>query len=400
MSRPTSREELTSPPVHLSRPYMTEAIAGYRSHTMQPPRYAREPAQNREQHRETREPRGHRELRAVHRETRELSSDSSSSPQLPPQRPRYLSTRPPSRDFPPSSSSSSSWSESGPPSRRRNPADFSSDSSPSGSPVSRSSAPSSSSSSSRSRSRSAQGVVAPEHSHLAPVTRDFLREKRARSSRDSGRGRNNDGDRRLEAVEGESFFPTPKVTFLIDEPRGLKCQICLTTTLEMAESAAEAEAEAEAHASTDAGADAEGKTSAPAILPCGHVACGPCMAQWLAAHRSCPFCRQEMRHAGCGHAVAPRPVAHDTVHALPRTTAEGGSVGHRCPDCRVGDLRADALRRWQGLADDLRRARRAADERGPGDRDAAAALKRAEKAFEAAPSRAMMDKVSRADASW
>lgn len=105
-----------------------------------------------------------------------------------------------------------------------------------------------------------------------------------------------------------------------------------------------------------------------------------------------------MRHKDCRHTVEPRVITHDTVHALPRTTAEGGTIGHKCRECRVEDSQAKALNTWEELAEDLRRARRQAKERGT--EEAAKALKDAEKAFETAPSRAMLDKVIRVDASW
>lgn len=158
-----------------------------------------------------------------------------------------------------------------------------------------------------------------------------------------------------------------------------------------------------------------GATVAPAILPCGHLGCHSCLEQWVTAHHSCPFCRQEMRHKGCGHTAEPRAITQSTVHELPRTLAEGGSIGHRCRDCRIEDAQTAALRRWEELAEDLQRARRRVRMLGSGrggptptggegrkeEMDAAKkALKQYEQAFEAAPSRSLLEKATLVDASW
>ncbi|RYP80411.1 hypothetical protein DL770_006216 [Monosporascus sp. CRB-9-2] len=339
----------------------SEAIAEYRAHTVlstrssraalpptppptPPSMQYREPRETREPRSETRElpirPRDRQESRQT-REARESNRDTPGSTQQ-----RYLTTRRSSRE--PLNASSPS-----PP--RRNPADFSD------------------SDSSRSSSWSSRPTGSPpKTSHLGSMARDFLESSR--------RARLRHGGGKLSTAEGESFFPTPKITFLIDEPEGLKCQICLTTPLEMAESSQRP------------------NERTPVILPCGHAGCGDCMHTWLTAHHSCPFCRMDMHHKGCGHAVEPRVIAHDTIHSLPRTTAEGGSVGHKCPDCKIGELQAAALKNWKNLARDLRAARARAREHGTDE--AVKALKKAEKAFEMAPSRAVLDKVTLVDTSW
>ncbi|RYO82701.1 hypothetical protein DL766_006860 [Monosporascus sp. MC13-8B] len=362
LPRYTSREERV-PVSQPTRPRVdqSEAIAEYRAHTVlstrssraalpptppptPPSMQHREPRETREPRSETQElptrPRDPQESRQ-NREARESNRGTPGNTQR-----RYLTTRRSSRE---------SLNTSSPSSPRRNLAGFSD------------------SDSSRSSSWSSRPTGSPpKTSHLGSVARDFLESSR--------RARSRDGDGKLSTPEGESFFPMPKITFLIDEPEGLKCQICLTTPLEMAESSQRP------------------SERTPVILPCGHAGCGNCMHTWLTTHHSCPFCRRDMHHKGCGHAVEPRVIAHDTIHSLPRTTAEGGSVGHKCPDCRIGELQATALKNWKDLARDLRAARARARELGTDE--AVSAMKKAEKAFEMAPCRALLDKVTRVDTSW
>ncbi|RYP68324.1 hypothetical protein DL769_005548 [Monosporascus sp. CRB-8-3] len=358
----TAREERVPVPQPTRlRVDQSEAIAEYRAHTVLSTRSSRAalpptppptpPSMQHREPRETREPRsGARELPTrprdpqESRQTREARESNRGTPGST-QR-RYLTTRRSSRE---------SLNASSPSQPRRNPAEFSdSDSSQSSSWSSRSTG------------------SPPKTSHLGSVARDFLESSR--------RARLRDGDGKLSTAEGEAYFPTPKITFLIDEPEGLKCQICLSTPLEMAESSQRP------------------NERTPVILPCGHAGCGDCMGTWLMAHHSCPFCRRDMHYKGCGHAVEPRVIAHDTIQSLPRTTAEGGSVGHKCPDCKIEELQAAALKDWKDLARDLRAARVRA--RDHGTDEAVEAMKEAEKAFEMAPSRAVLDKVTRVDTSW
>ncbi|RYP07465.1 hypothetical protein DL764_002472 [Monosporascus ibericus] len=351
----TSREERipVSQPIR-PRVDQSEAIAEYRAHTVLSTRSSRAalpptpsptpPSMQYREPRETRElptrPRDRQESHQT-REARESNRGTPGSTQR-----RYLTRRRSSRE---------SLNASSPNPPRRNPADFSD------------------SDSSRSSSWSSRPTGSPpKTSLLGSMARDFLESSR--------RARLRDGGGKLSTAGGESFFPTPKITFLIDEPEGLKCQICLTTPLEMAESSQRP------------------NDRTPVILPCGHAGCGDCMHTWLTAHHSCPFCRRDMHHKGCGHAVEPRVIAHDTIHSLPRTTAEGGSVGHKCPDCKMDELQAAALKNWKDLARDLRAARARAREHGTDE--AVKAMKKAEMAFEMAPSRAVLDKVTRVDTSW
>ena len=397
----SSGEEIVTMP---RRPNMSAAIDEYRSHTVLAQRPARGTTRH---HREQ-----HHEPRSAPRETRDSRAGSSTNPSRS-QHPRVrtlshssssgLHGASPERRRNPVDTASSEirWL---PPRRRRNPADFSSeDSDSSRSTSSRASTSSRESSISIRSTRSSNAAAEP--SHLGPVTRDFLR----RSAR-QGTGNGDAGgsaDFRIVVPEGEAFFPTPKVTFLIDEPKDLICQICQSVTLDMASSNCSSSSSSScsdcsgcaSEKQENRGRDKEKNEKAqPAILPCGHIGCYNCLTEWLTVHSACPFCRKVMRHKDCRHTVEPRVITHDTVHALPRTTAEGGTIGHKCRECRVEDSQAKALNTWEELAEDLRRARRQAKERGT--EEAAKALKDAEKAFETAPSRAMLDKVIRVDASW
>ena len=330
-ARTTTTTTTTSTSGTRVRVNMSVAIAEYRSHTMQPPRLVRENA------------RLHDETRSSSRTARESSGSDSSAA-----RPRYLTTSRRSQETVPLAASP----------RRRNPADFSdSDSSPAS-------------------SWSSSGPDG-ELAKLAPVVRDLVE-----SSRRSGRGSHDDRHSRLAAApaEGESFFPNPKVTFLLDSPQNLRCQICMSTPLALAKNA-----------------DRAGE-QAPAILPCGHVACFSCMYAWLDEHPSCPFCRMDMTHKGCGHAVEPRILSPDQMLTLARTIPEGGCIGPECQDCRLESLHALALAQWKALAKSVRDARHADQERSS---DATrAALKKAVDAFENAPSHSTADLSAKFCSTW
>jgi hypothetical protein len=125
--------------------------------------------------------------------------------------------------------------------------------------------------------------------------------------------------------ENESFFPSPKATFMIDRPK-VKCAICREKPLEMLVSPRSI------------------RDKDMAILPCGHAACHGCLSTWLEGHSTCPFCRLEHRHRECGHAVAPRTISHKTILSLPATICKGGTIAGRCSDCRRKQLHAAARR--------------------------------------------------------
>ncbi|KAI5861914.1 hypothetical protein GGS23DRAFT_611061 [Durotheca rogersii] len=171
-------------------------------------------------------------------------------------------------------------------------------------------------------------------------------------------------------AEDETYFPTPKVTFLLDRPAKLTCGICLTTRLRVARRA-----------------DAK-NGAVPAILPCGHVACRGCLARHLESSPTCPFCRRDMTHSRCGHVVAPVPLAHDTIHTLPPTVPDGGVVGADCPPCRAASLaRVDAVE-WRHLGRRFRRARAEAERTR--DPDAMRAMRDARSQFETFPSSGLL----------
>ncbi|CZT50197.1 uncharacterized protein RSE6_11137 [Rhynchosporium secalis] len=54
----------------------------------------------------------------------------------------------------------------------------------------------------------------------------------------------------------------------------------------------------------------DGTIETPSLLPCSHVFGTHCITLWLesSANRDCPHCRREMRYAGCGHTIIPKPV--------------------------------------------------------------------------------------------
>ncbi|KAI1318418.1 hypothetical protein F5Y16DRAFT_134651 [Xylariaceae sp. FL0255] len=159
-----------------------------------------------------------------------------------------------------------------------------------------------------------------------------------------------------EATENESFVPSPKVTFLIDEPQNLICQICQQTNLRIALTASES------------GSDESNDGEIPALLACGHIACKSCLDSWLEHNDSCPFCRILLRHTAapscCQHKVQPRLIAHDTIHSLPPTLPNGGKIGDRCHACLEKDHKKITLERMVEGAEKFRRAREKADRSG------------------------------------
>ncbi|KAI1498667.1 hypothetical protein F5X99DRAFT_392635 [Biscogniauxia marginata] len=201
-----------------------------------------------------------------------------------------------------------------------------------------------------------------DHFNPKYLVRGFLKSIfRSRSSPSSKA--EDDGRRRCS--DHESFFPSPKTTFMIDQPNNLVCQICQEAPLKMGISAEEA------------------KGTTPAILPCGHIACQSCLGLWLEANGNCPFCRHDMVYAGCGHNVEPRPIAHDTIHSIPRTLADGGRIGHSCHTCRAKAQREATLEKWLRLAEEFKAARQEAEELKT--EEATQAMKKAQKAFERVP---------------
>ncbi|KAI0970529.1 hypothetical protein F4678DRAFT_112340 [Xylaria arbuscula] len=198
----------------------------------------------------------------------------------------------------------------------------------------------------------AQDVTA----HLKYLVRGFLRQMRASHI---------SSDDTKKHPSKESFVPSPKITFLIDEPSNLVCQICQQAPLKLAITA------------EDPG------PGITCILPCGHISCCGCMNIWFEKHSSCPFCRTGMAHTDCGHQVKPRLVAQDTIHSLPKTLSEGGKIGALCYKCTERERREVSVERWSKLAKRYKAARREAEDLGTDE--AVDDMRKAQKAFEQIP---------------
>lgn len=138
----------------------------------------------------------------------------------------------------------------------------------------------------------------------------------------------------------ESFIPYPKITFLIEKPHGLTCQICRDSRFEL-------------KFDIDRQND-----STFSILPCGHVAGRRCIQIWCNSNDVCPFCRQKLRYRSCGHKVAPRPITKESIHLLPRTLPDEGSIPDLCHDCLKQKLRVDADNRFELVAHQFQDARK------------------------------------------
>ncbi|KAK5624937.1 hypothetical protein RRF57_000653 [Xylaria bambusicola] len=192
--------------------------------------------------------------------------------------------------------------------------------------------------------------------HLKYLVRAFLKQTRAASPASDTAGK---------SANSESFVPSPKITFLIDKPSNLICQICQQTPLKLAITA-----------------DGPGPSMA-AILPCGHVACHGCFKMWFANHDSCPFCRATMVHIGCGHQVKPRLLAQDTIHSIPATLSKSGKIGTACFTCVQRNRREISVERWIKLGEEFMAARQEADVLGTDE--AMENMRKAQKAFERIP---------------
>jgi hypothetical protein len=133
----------------------------------------------------------------------------------------------------------------------------------------------------------------------------------------------------------ESYIPCPKITFLIDKPRNLMCQICYESRLDLR---------------TDRIWLAD---RTPAILPCGHVAGLRCLKHWFSHLASegkapcCPFCRVKLEYPECGHTVPERPITRENVHLLPATLQGGGEISNRFWECSRPGLRVVAAELMQ-----------------------------------------------------
>jgi PHD/YefM family antitoxin component YafN of YafNO toxin-antitoxin module len=122
----------------------------------------------------------------------------------------------------------------------------------------------------------------------------------------------------------ESFFPFPKVTFLIDQPIELKCQICHQASCQI---------------KSDAESPDESTFS---LMPCGHAACLQCLEGWFEYQGTCPFCRVDLIYPGCGHRVPVRPLTREGLHLLPRTLPDQGRIPNFCAQCLKETLLSQA----------------------------------------------------------
>lgn len=133
---------------------------------------------------------------------------------------------------------------------------------------------------------------------------------------------------------GRCFFPNPKITFLIDQPDNLVCQICQHSRLVFQQKPEPQSME-------------KFPDSVPAIMPCGHVAGARCLRRWLRGHETCPFCRQELVYGKCGHRAPPRHITAEEMFLIPTTIPEGGAIPELCLRCYKVSLRASAEARYE-----------------------------------------------------
>ncbi|KAH6996441.1 hypothetical protein BKA56DRAFT_571465 [Ilyonectria sp. MPI-CAGE-AT-0026] len=157
----------------------------------------------------------------------------------------------------------------------------------------------------------------------------------------------------------ECFFPFPKITFLIDKPTKLRCQICREVECEMKPETLTVD------------------DSTLSILPCGHGAGSECLKRWLQVNNSCPFCRLSMTYPGCGHVIPLRPVTTEGIHLLPRTLPDQGHIPLLCAGCLRDSLAAQAELRFGQAACAFQDARQRLHE-GGGVEDEEALLMRRE----------------------
>lgn len=115
----------------------------------------------------------------------------------------------------------------------------------------------------------------------------------------------------LPVEDQEMFVPCPRITFLIDGTKGLKCPICLETEM------------------TIGGGD-----STVSIFPCGHCTCLGCAKVYLDQYDQCPYCRLLLVYPKCQHPMLPRPVDKSNIYYLPKTLPDGGEIPDYCHSCR------------------------------------------------------------------
>ena len=137
----------------------------------------------------------------------------------------------------------------------------------------------------------------------------------------------------------ESYFPFPKITFLIDQPKGLLCQICRGAKCRI-----------------KSGEDRLGDSTF-SILPCGHVAGSRCIKTWLKECKTCPFCRFTMKYPGCGHNIPAHLMTKENLHLLPRTLPDKGVIPDQCDQCHKDKLLTQAMSKFQDAVNAFEQAR-------------------------------------------
>lgn len=147
----------------------------------------------------------------------------------------------------------------------------------------------------------------------------------------------------------ECFVPCPKVTFLVDKPRPVLCQICRESHFRL-------------RGGTTRLAD-----ETFAILPCGHVAGSVCLAQWCEQHHECPFCRFKLKYPGCRHHIEPILLTSTGIHLLPRTLPDNGKIPQQCEECVKQGLLKSAQESFAAAVSDFEIKRRRAHFTGKED---------------------------------
>ena len=133
----------------------------------------------------------------------------------------------------------------------------------------------------------------------------------------------------------EAFFPFPKLTFLIDKPKNIVCQICRESTMELRSS------------------EDEKKDTSFSILPCGHVACSRCLIKWVKAHKNCPFCKLSLEYPRCKHPIQPRHITKEGLYIVPKTLPDGGSLLDSCSRCTKAKYLRLAEEQFEVAAEDF-----------------------------------------------
>lgn len=182
----------------------------------------------------------------------------------------------------------------------------------------------------------------------------------------------------------QTFFPDPKVTFLVDQSPRLICQICRESCMRIID---------------DLSPQGEGCSSSRsrdsdeifAIFPCGHIAGSRCLEQWSEQSSSCPFCRKELRYPKCGHKIWPRPLTREGIQILPATLPSGGKLPDCCARCQLEQLRAEQERKWAAASREFQKAKM--DSKVRRGRDQAEKLERARKVLDSIGAEARMKHV-------